>query len=612
MRSRQYQVIRFWTNFVRRFAGRQFLPDYFIVCLIVWLFAAQTFAAEPVNPVITTASQKILQLRDANPVVNVWSAVNIMSDPLGKLTLDQVIADQSPFTPPKTSADTLGLRKDVVWLRIPFTVSSASNGLWVLDIDYAALNKIDVYLTQNNLQVQHALLGNMQAYSKRPITSRSHALGLKLTPNTDYTLYLRVETVGAMIVPISLNKPSNFHARALNEQMLQGLMTGLALCLLMYSLAQWFSLGEHLFLKYAILLTGSLMFSLLQFGVGAQYVWIDNVWMELHAGGLSALIAACGSFLFIEQALAGRDRNRYFSVMMKGGACLTMVFAALYSFDMIDIHIVTAIISTLGMTPVLMGMPGAIARARRGDTVGGYFLSAWVVYFVTTAILIGVIKGSIPANFWTLHSFQFGATFDMLVFMRVLGLRTKALHTAAQNATRERDTLHSMAHTDPLTGLPNRRGLNTNLNNLLPHASSDNILAVYMLDLDGFKQVNDQYGHDIGDELLIAVAQRLQANLRSVDIVSRLGGDEFVVMSMGLSNVQQAHDLGNKLLDAFSMPFKLREQICSVGLTIGYALAPQDGHDAISLLKRADAAMYSGKQSGKHCLRRGEASEGLT
>ncbi|MFZ6813648.1 diguanylate cyclase domain-containing protein [Undibacterium sp. Rencai35W] len=588
------------------------MPAYFIAILMAWSLTTNTFAAEPTTMVLAGTTQKTLVLRDINPTIDAWSAVNMMSDPKGTLNLEQVIADQSQFTQPKTSSDTLGLRKDVVWIRIPLAVSSASDGLWVLDIDYAVLNKIDVYLTQNNQQVQHSLLGNMQAYSKRPITSRSHALGLKLKPNTDYTLYLRVKTVGAMIVPISLSKPSSFHSRALNEQMLQGLMTGLALCLLMYSLAQWFSLGEHLFLKYAILLTGSLMFSLLQFGVGAQYVWTDNVWMELHAGGLSALIAACGSFLFIEQALAGRDRHRYFGVMMKGGACLTMVFAALYSFDMIDIHIVTAIISTLGMTPALMGMPGAIARARRGDTVGGYFLSAWVVYFVTTAILIGVIKGSIPANFWTLHSFQFGATFDMLVFMRVLGLRTKAMHTEAQIATRERDTLHSMAHTDPLTGLPNRRGLNTTLTNLLPHASPENILAVYMLDLDGFKQVNDRYGHDIGDELLVAVAQRLQANLRSVDLVSRLGGDEFVVMSMGVNNVQQAHDLGKKLLDAFSAPFKLREQICSVGLTIGYALAPQDGHDAISLLKRADAAMYSGKQSGKHCLRRGEASEGLT
>jgi diguanylate cyclase (GGDEF)-like protein len=323
------------------------------------------------------------------------------------------------------------------------------------------------------------------------------------------------------------------------------------------------------------------------------------------------LIAATGSFLFIEQALAGPDMKPWLSRTMKAGASLTTFFAICFSFDWIDLYTVTAIISTLGLAPALLGMPGAIARARRGDAVGVYFLLAWAVYFITTAVLIEVIKGRVGVNFWTLHSFQFGATFDMLLFMRVLGLRTKALQTAVHHARSERDNLHSLAHSDALTGLPNRRSLNAAITSALTHTESENILAVYMLDLDGFKKVNDQYGHDVGDELLIAVADRLQRNLRSIDVISRLGGDEFVVMSADLASEQQAHELGEKIIKAFNYAFILSEQTCRVGLTIGYALAPYDGNDAISLLKRADAAMYAGKQAGKHCLRRAEKSDGL-
>ena len=84
------------------------------------------------------------------------------------------------------------------------------------------------------------------------------------------------------------------------------------------------------------------------------------------------------------------------------------------------------------------------------------------------------------------------------------------------------------------------------------------------------------------------------------------------MVSSGLRQIDQAHELGQKLLEAFSHPFRLTHQVCSVGLTIGYALAPHDGNDGASLLKRADAAMYAGKQDGKHCIHRGEASEGLT
>lgn len=312
-------------------------------------------------------------------------------------------------------------------------------------------------------------------------------------------MYLRLESVGAMILPITFSKPTTFHALALREQMLQGLLTGLALCLLIYSVANWVTLREVLFLKYALLVSGSLLFSLLQFGVGAQYLWPDNAWIELHMGGLSAFVAATGSFLFVEQALASTGTKRWFSILTKAGAALTIFFALCFSLDLIDIQQVTAIVGTLGLAPALLGLPGAINRARQGDSVGYYLLVAWAVYFATKAVLIEVIKGNVGANFWTLHSFQFGATLDMLLFMRVLGLSTKALQSEVLRATRERDSFHSLAYTDPLTGLANRRSLTTSICSVLESAAANSILAVYMMDLDGFKQVNDKFGHDVGD-----------------------------------------------------------------------------------------------------------------
>ena len=552
-----------------------------------------------------------LFLDDMTPMVRAWPAVSILADPQKNLKIADVLKSTAKFEAPKTAYATLGMRTDAVWLRIPFSVSPESNGIWVFDAEYPVINSLEIYLVANNTIIEKKTLGNIQAHQNRPINSRTLSYGFRLKPGTNYDVYLRVENTGAMILPITFSKPAEFHAMALDEQMLQGLLTGLALCLLVYSLAQWITLREHLFVKYAILIFGGLLFTLLQFGVGSQYIWHGNAWVELHAGGLSALIAATGSFLFIEQALAGADMKPWLSRLMKIGASLTTFFALCFSFDWININTVAAIVGTLGLAPALLGMPPAFKKARRGESVGIYFLLAWAIYFITTAIMVEVIKGRIGANFWSLHSFQFGATFDMLAFMRVLGLRTKALQTAIIHARTERDNMHSLAHTDPLTGLPNRRSLNTAISEAIKHAKSDKILAVYMLDLDGFKQVNDQYGHDVGDELLIAVAARIHRNLRDTDIVSRLGGDEFVVMSTGLHSTRQAQELGEKLLRAFNYAFVLSEQTCRVGLTVGFALAPMDGHDCNSLLKRADAAMYAGKQGGKNCVLRGEASEGL-
>jgi diguanylate cyclase (GGDEF)-like protein len=229
-------------------------------------------------------------------------------------------------------------------------------------------------------------------------------------------------------------------------------------------------------------------------------------------------------------------------------------------------------------------------------------MAAWLGYFIASAILVGVVRGRIGADFWTLHSFQIGATLDMLIFMRIALLRTASRHHEARRAVQERDVLHSLAHTDPLTGLLNRRGLHDALGAAVARASPDRILAIYMLDLDGFKPVNDRFGHDVGDALLRVVAQRLRGSMRTGDTVARVGGDEFVVLAQGLASETLAGDLGLKLVDAFSTPFALDQQSCSVSATIGYALAPTDATDARALLKAADAAMYAGKQEGKDRL----------
>lgn len=574
------------------------------LCLTWLLLALAVAMALAGQAGAATTAAAPLELRDDRPSVNVWPAVSVLADPSGTLLVGDILGSIPRFESPPGTSGTLGVRTDPVWLRIPFTVALSSTGIWVLDIDYPVLQRVEIYLVSGGHVTQQATLGSLQPYTQRPLRSRTHALALTMLPGHAYEVLLRIETRGALVLPITLSKPTEWHSRALNEQMLQGILTGLALCLIIYSLAQWLNLRDVLFIQYALLITGSLLFSLHLFGLGTQYLWRDMPWMELHAANLAALIATCGSFLFISQALAGDHPQSWLLRSMRGGAVLCVVLAVLFMLDLLSTRTVTGIVSILGLVPALMGIPGSVRRARRGDPVGTTLLLAWLLYFLATAVVIGVINGWVPVNFWTMHSFQFGATLDMLLFMRVLGLRTKALRLEALDANRERDVMRSLAHTDPLTGLPNRRGLNISLASALSRCSPERMLAVYVMDLDGFKPVNDQHGHDVGDELLIAVTRRLQGHVRQSDLVARLGGDEFVVMAGQLHSLQQAQELGHKLLDAFRAPFSLQNVQVEVGLTIGYAIAPHDSNDAISLLKLADAAMYSGKQGGKFCLRR--------
>ena len=545
-----------------------------------------------------------IQVDGTSTAMDLWPGVQVLADPGKTMTLDAVLKSVDRFARPTTAPSTLGMRTEAVWLRVPLQVAPSGADDWVLEINYAVLNRIDVYLIANQ-QVQHrALLGNLQPPINGARNARAPATMLRLKPDTAYDLVLRIENTGAMITPITLSRPGAYHARALDEQMLQGLLLGAGLCMLLYSLVQWAGTRERLFSKYALLISGSLLFSILQFGIGAQYVWPGNHWMELHMGGLSALMAASGSFLFMEQVLAGPRRSRHFSRIMKGGAALLLLGALAYALGLINVHVVTALVSTVGLLPPVMGIPGALQRLRAGDRIGAYLLSAWLVYFVTTAMAISVILGKLPANFWTLHAFQFGATFDMIMFLLVLANLANAIHAAARQAGQERDAMRSLAHSDPLTGVLNRRALYSALAGALPACAPTRLLAVYFLDLDGFKQVNDEFGHDVGDELLVAIARRLQTTLRDDDMVARLGGDEFVIVASGLHSEAEAAELGGVLLASFAAPFALSQRRCQVGVTVGYALAPLDAADVDNIIQRADAAMYVGKQGGKNCVRR--------
>ena len=158
-----------------------------------------------------------------------------------------------------------------------------------------------------------------------------------------------------------------------------------------------------------------------------------------------------------------------------------------------------------------------------------------------------------------------------------------------------------MATHDELTGLPNRVLLRERLTSAIElHASDHEQLALLFIDLDGFKDVNDTYGHDVGDELLIQISERFKAVIRRADIIARFGGDEFVVLLSHLGDKEQVRPVCEKLLGVIEGEFELSSCNVQVGASIGVAMYPADGQDDTQLMKVADTLMYEVKASGKN------------
>lgn len=247
------------------------------------------------------------------------------------------------------------------------------------------------------------------------------------------------------------------------------------------------------------------------------------------------------------------------------------------------------------------------------EKVDSNFLSIW--HNIKLGTTIGWVRVEIETSKYTgaIEQMQ-RKTWILSIIVGIIGiflLGAASLHSYRmlyQHEEKEQDKrrrLENKAYYDSLTHLPNRSMLYEKLEEYIAQdARGKNMLAVCFVDLNKFKPVNDNYGHDVGDRVLIEVAQRLLSAVRGEDTVARLGGDEFVVLLNGLNSEIEAENAVKRLLKSLNQPMKLVGQIIDIEGSIGYVLYPNDSTDAKRLIELADKAMYEAKSKDDAFIQR--------
>lgn len=570
------------------------------------LLAGLALLAAAAAPAWAADSTLMLDSRSAVPV---WPAVTVLADDEGKLTLEQAQAAAAAgrFSVPAGTPSNLGRSGNTVWLRFFVEVPGADAVHRVLEIDYPSLNHIDLYVLKDDALLERLSMGNQLRMAERLMPARTHAAPLYLEPGR-HEMLVRVNTLSSLVLPMTLRTPEDFTASESRSQLVLGTSIGLALCMLLYSLNNWLGLRDPLFLDYAALLGANLVFVLAYFGLGAMYLWPDWPALSLSVAPMAVMVAVAAGARFMSAAISVHEISPFTHQLLRAISWAALATLAATLAGVVPYRLAQTLVTVLGLAATAGVLPVAFVRARRGERSAMYMLCGWAFYTLGALVTAGLLRGLVEPTFWTQNLYPASLMVEMGAWMAVLSLRVQAIHRNADRARLETETLRTLAQTDALTGLPNRRGLQQQLSLALPQARPQHLLALYLLDLDGFKPVNDRYGHDVGDALLVAVGKRLQAQLRASDVVARLGGDEFVVLASGLADEQTALAVGQKMLKAFDEAFYIDGQHCEVGITAGYALGPLDGNTADELLKRADAAMYAGKQAGRRCVQRGGRS----
>ena len=177
--------------------------------------------------------------------------------------------------------------------------------------------------------------------------------------------------------------------------------------------------------------------------------------------------------------------------------------------------------------------------------------------------------------------------------------RTAELLSKTKDLVASQQTLKELAYLDALTSLPNRRLFNETLHDLVKASAAGIEFVLILIDLDGFKQVNDTLGHDAGDDLLVIAAGRLRTALRAGDFVSRLGGDEFAILLTQITEAALVSQVCDRVVAGMMAPLEIRGQSVKIGASVGVALSPEHGQTAEDLYKHADQALYQAKRSGK-------------
>lgn len=468
--------------------------------------------------------------------------------------------------------------------------------------------------------VRESRSGDTVPYVQRSVGHRNPVFEIALQPGEQRTLYLRVDSRGSMTLSGALMSLRDFEQHSQRGYLAHAIYCGVLVALGLYNLLLYLALRERPFLNYVLFMCAFALSVLSLNGLGAQYLWSEGApWsnrilpVSLVAAALLSVVFA-RSFLDTRQWLPHWDKGLLLLCLAIGMALLGSVLLPLQRA--LQLMSLTGLIATLTLLLTSFVCVGYRVPGAR------LFALAWLT-LLSGAVLLALRNFAlIPSNFLTLYAMQIGSGLEMILLSFALAARFNELkrqreaalqlneQVLAQRVTERTQALEQanlrlreLALQDPLTGLANRTALQLHLDQALARSQRRHeLLALMLIDLDGFKPINDRHGHGFGDQVLTEIAQRLRQYIRDGDLPARLGGDEFVVVCENVQSADDAQYLARRLLEGLDTPMHLEDRSVRVGASIGIALSQGDD-DATRLIRSADAAMYRAKAEGRNRVR---------
>ncbi|MBD9414164.1 diguanylate cyclase [Pseudomonas sp. PDM16] len=559
--------------------------------------------------------------------------VDLLEDPSGKLGIaDLQRADVQAGFRPADGRESAGRSPSAWWLRVTLQKGTDAPARWWLELGGMLVLDARLYLPDGQDGWIERVSGERVPFAEgRDYPYRRGLFELPELGDQPLTIYVRSYDPAGNLFPLRIWQLGDLQLMSGEENFTYGLIYGVVLALLLYNLFILFSLRDRAYFWYVLTTGCSLLMMLAMSGHAQQYLWPNiatPVWLDrMTMPSLWSVLLMRFTIALLSRPGGSPWPTRVLNVVcgLYGVAILINALGMRH-----EASLLIALLPVLTM-PIALGW--AALRSWQGFVPARFYLIGYGFVLVSAVILLLRAGGVIPPLPLIGYFFPLAVSLEAILFSFALAYRIQMLRQekavalrladreksarleqiqrsaeelqgavelrTAELADANRQLQHAAFH-DSLTELPNRRYLLERLD----AAMADSLrrgesLALLLLDLDHFKPINDQHGHDAGDFVLRALGQRLQAHLRRGDFAARLGGDEFAVLVTGPGVKSELPQIVERLLQALNQPVEYGGVSLLVGVSIGTARFPDDADQLTELYKAADSALYQAKQLGR-------------
>lgn len=499
------------------------------------------------------------------------------------------------FRPSQSEVMNFGIGARPVWLALEIINAQPEPMARKLLVENAWLDKIDVFFLREAQLVNSFHTGDSLPFAQRPVDHRFFVIEHAFTHGETLVL-IRVEADDAMVLPIYFTDAGQLANKDLLDAYSYGLMYGAILALVAYNLVLYVGLRINTYLLYSIFLLSFIALNLAYTGHGYQWLWPESPFWQRWASAILMAAGATGGFAFMLQFLDIKQTwPRLYRLIVIGciGFCVSVLVAMLLDELVIALLISIVFIFSFYVAAVILG----IVSLRIGNEFAKYFLIASILTICGGIITANAVWGFIPFSGLTYRAADIGMTLDAVLLALALAARF--------NITQgEKLAAEKMAGIDLLTNLNNRRSFYKYVQPIWSISlRSKSNTSVIMLDIDDFKLINDSYGHALGDRVLVKLAEALQKEARSGDILARWGGEEFLIF-LPETRLQDAVTIAERVRNKIgSMQVSsAKGEKLAISASFGVASNQDDYVLLDELIANADQQLYRAKKQGRNCV----------